>query len=100
MSNLLKQVSSINAAYQHPALMPMVCSSFKPIAMDWSSKTLVLLVLLSKIAVRLFNNAYYLHQVIVFGSLYAKSFLRENIQKSLPPTDEQDKELAPLKGNP
>ncbi|XP_021724376.1 UDP-galactose/UDP-glucose transporter 5-like isoform X2 [Chenopodium quinoa] len=42
----------------------------------------------------------WLGAVIVFGSLYAKSFLRDNTQKSPPPTDEQDKELAPLKGNP
>ncbi|KMT05325.1 hypothetical protein BVRB_7g174600 [Beta vulgaris subsp. vulgaris] len=38
--------------------------------------------------------------VIVFGSLYAKTFLRSNTQKPPPPADVEDKELNPLKGNP
>ncbi|XP_057534573.1 UDP-galactose/UDP-glucose transporter 5-like [Amaranthus tricolor] len=42
----------------------------------------------------------WLGAVIVFGSLYAKSFLRSNTQKPPPLADEQHKELTPLKGNP
>ncbi|KAL2899117.1 UDP-galactose/UDP-glucose transporter 5B [Bienertia sinuspersici] len=43
----------------------------------------------------------FLGAAIVFGSLYAKSFLKSNTLKPPPPENtQQDTELAPLKGNP
>ncbi|CAO2824890.1 unnamed protein product [Amaranthus hypochondriacus] len=36
--------------------------------------------------------------VVVFGSLYAKSFFRSNTQKPSPLEDDERKELIPVKG--
>ncbi|XP_057548523.1 UDP-galactose/UDP-glucose transporter 5B-like [Amaranthus tricolor] len=40
----------------------------------------------------------WLGAVIVFGSLYAKSFLKGSTQKPSPPEDDERKELIPVKG--
>lgn len=55
MSTLLKHVSALNAAYQHPILVLVVYSSSKSITMGWSSKNLDPLVLFV-LKVRRFNH--------------------------------------------